>query len=262
VLAANLAIADIAERLRAAGCVFAEDEAVLLAEAAQAGNGDINQLVARRVAGEPLEYILGWAEFCGLRIAVEPGVFVPRRRSRRLVKEALRAAPASGPAVVVDLCCGSGAIGAAIAARRPDLDVHVCDLDPAAVHCARRNLPAERVYQGDLYDALPATLRGAVDLLVVNAPYVPTGEIGLMPREARDFEALLALDGGADGLDIQRRVAAGAPTWLRRGGALLLETSGRQAAGTQAAMAGAGLSVRLMGPRRSRMTVAIGRLDA
>jgi release factor glutamine methyltransferase len=142
--------------------------------------------------------------------------------------------------VVVDLCCGTGAIGAAIAAAVPGAEVHAADVDPAAVACARRNVPV--VHQGDLYAALPDHLRGRVDLLVVNAPYVPTAAIATMPPEARDHEPRVALDGGVDGLDVQRRVAADAPAWLRPGGALLIETGADQAPRTAALFAAAGLT--------------------
>ncbi|WP_138733003.1 putative protein N(5)-glutamine methyltransferase [Modestobacter excelsi] len=231
--------ATVVARLRAAGCVFAEDEAALLLEA----GGDLDALVARRVAGEPLEQVLGWAEFCGLRFAVAPGVFVPRQRTRLLVQEAV--ALARPGAVVLDLCCGTGAVGVAVAAAVGSVDLHAADVDPAAVSCARRN-GAGSVYEGDLYDPLPAALRGRVDVLVANAPYVPTGEIALMPPEARDHEARAALDGGDDGLDVQRRVVAGAPDWLAPGGALLIETSRGQAAGTLAAVRAAGLTGRVV----------------
>ncbi len=224
-------------RLRAAGCVFAEDEARLL----RAGAGtaaELETLVARRVAGAPLEALLGWAEFCGLRIAVDPGVFVPRQRTAFLVAQAVRRARPG--AIVVDLCCGTGAVGAAVAAAVPGVKVYAADVDPTAVACARRNLP--HVYQGDLYAALPDRLRGRVDLLVVNAPYVPTAAIATMPPEARDYEPRVALDGGADGLDVQRRIAADAPAWLRPGGALLIETGADQAPHTAALFAAAGLT--------------------
>jgi release factor glutamine methyltransferase len=239
-------------RLRTAGCVFAEDEAALLL----AADGDLEALVERRVAGEPLEQVLGWAEFCGLHVVVEPGVFVPRQRTRLLVREGVALA---GPgSVVLDLCCGTGAVGAAIAAAVPGVELHAADVDPAAVRCARRNVPGP-VYAGDLYDALPGALRGRVDLLVANAPYVPTGAIALMPPEARDHEARAALDGGADGLDVQRRVAAGAPSWLAPGGWLLIETSGAQAPATTAAMAGAGLVARVVEDEELAGTVVVGR---
>jgi release factor glutamine methyltransferase len=240
-------------RLRAAGCVFAEDEAALLLEA----GGDLDALVERRVAGEPLEQVLGWAEFCGLRFAVEPGVFVPRQRSRLLVREAVRRAAARS--VVLDLCCGTGAVGAAVADAVPGVELHAADVDPAAVRCARRNVPGT-VYGGDLYAALPGQLRGRVDVLVCNAPYVPTEAIALMPPEARDHELRAALDGGADGVDVQRRVAAGAPEWLAPGGWLLVETSDRQAPVTLAAFAAAGLRAEVVADEELAATIVVGQL--
>jgi release factor glutamine methyltransferase len=232
---------DLVARLRAAGCVFAEEEAALISAAAPAGE-QREGLLERRLAGEPLEQVLGWAEFHGMRITVAPGVFVPRRRSAVLVDIAVAAVRArTPPTVVVDLCCGTGAIGLAIAHEVPGVELHAADLDPAAVACARRNLSPDQVHEGDLYDALPDHLRERVDVLVANAPYVPTDEIPLMPPEARDHEHHLALDGGPDGLDVHRRIAAGAPRWLAPGGSLVIETSSRQAPRTAEACAAAGL---------------------
>jgi release factor glutamine methyltransferase len=223
-------------RLRAAGCVFAEQEAALLAEAAS--GPALESLVARRAAGVPLEHLLGWVAFHGLRVAITPGVFVPRRRTGLLVDLAVR----TRPGVVVDLCCGSGAIGAAVQREVTDAEVWATDVDPVAVACARRNLPPDRVVLGDLYDALPPALRGRVDVVVANAPYVPTDAIATMPPEARDHEPRVALDGGGDGVGLHRQVAAGARTWLRPGGHLLVETSRAQAPLTVAACTGAGLA--------------------
>jgi release factor glutamine methyltransferase len=258
----------IVARLRAAGCVFAEDEAVVLTEAAQA-NADaareLDRLVARRVAGEPLEQVVGWAEFAGLRILVEPGVFVPRRRTELLAAEAARLARAAARAdhvpVVVDLCCGAGAIGAAVADGAGPIELAAADLDPAAVRAARRNLEplGARVAEGDLFDALPDDLRGRIDVLAVNAPYVPTDEIAMMPPEARDHEARIALDGGVDGLDVHRRVAASAREWLAPGGHLLIETSRRQAPTTAALAAAAGLDARIVRDEEIAGTVVIAR---
>ncbi|MET7321798.1 putative protein N(5)-glutamine methyltransferase [Streptomyces sp. NPDC005549] len=230
--------------LRAAGCVFAEDEAALLLSAARTA-AELTALVDRRVTGLPLELVLGWAEFRGLRVAVAPGVFVPRRRTEFLVSQALAHAPHAH--VVVDLCCGSGAVGAALAAALDRPEVHAADVDPAAVRCARGNLAdaGGRVYTGDLFDALPDALRGRVDILAANVPYVPTDEVALLPAEARDHEPLVALDGGTDGLDVLRRVAAAAPGWLAPGGCLLAETSERQAPDAVAAFTRAGLTTRL-----------------
>ncbi|MEU6452671.1 putative protein N(5)-glutamine methyltransferase [Streptomyces sp. NPDC046979] len=231
--------------LRTAGCVFAEDEAALLMSAARDA-GELAALIDRRVSGLPLELVLGWAEFRGLRVAVAPGVFVPRRRTEFLVDEALAHAPHAS--VVVDLCCGSGAVGAALAAALDRPEVHAADVDPAAVRCARGNLAdaGGRVYAGDLFDALPETLRGRVDILAANVPYVPTAEVALLPAEARDHEPLVALDGGADGLDVLRRVAAEAPRWLAPGGCLLVETSEAQAPAAVAAFTRAGMTTRVL----------------
>jgi release factor glutamine methyltransferase len=249
---------DLVVRLRAAGCVFAEDEARLLLESVDGGR-DLDELVERRIAGEPLEQLLGWVEFCGLRLAVAPGVFVPRSRTALLVREALAALPEPGTGgAVVDLCCGCGAVGAALLAARPDLDLHAADIDPAAVRCARRNLPPDRVHEGDLYAALPGRLRGRVDVLVANAPYVPTDAIALMPPEARDHEHRVALDGGADGLDVQRGVIAGAPDWLAPGGRVLVETSRGQAGRTVALMEAAGLAADVVRDDDVDGTVAVG----
>jgi release factor glutamine methyltransferase len=246
----------IVTRLRAAGCVFAEDEARLLMSAARTP-AELDAMVGQRAAGLPLEQVLGWAEFCGLRITVAPGVFVPRRRTEFLVRQA--AALARPGAVIVDLCCGAGAIGAALAAAVEEAEVHAADIDPAAVRCARQNLPGGRVYQGDLYAPLPAGLRGRIAILAANVPYVPSEEIGFLPPEARAHEPRAALDGGADGLGVLRRVAAGAAGWLAPGGYLLSETSERQASLAEAALAAAGLTARVARSADLEATVVIGR---
>ena len=227
-------------RLRAAGCVFAEDEAAVLVEAATSP-AELAQMLQRRVAGHPLEHVVGWVEFAGRRVVVDEGVFVPRRRSELLVREAVaHLARAARPArtvpptrrapVVVDLCCGCGAIGMAIATAVPGIDLLAADLDGVAVRCAARNVAAVggTAVQGDLFEALPVRLRGRVDVLVANAPYVPTGAIALMPPEARDHEPVAALDGGPDGTDILCRVIAGAPPWLAPGGLVLVEVGRTQ----------------------------------
>ena len=309
----------IVARLRAAGCVFAEDEARLLVSAAGTP-AELDAMVDRRVAGLPIEHVVGWAEFCGLRIAVDPGVFVPRRRTEFLVREAAAlarqaSAPATlarhasapgtqatsatgqatspagpagrgasaagqgvsaaagstsavgqdpfgfGPAtVVVDLCCGSGAVGVALAAALGRVELHAADLDPAAVRCARRNVGAAggQVYEGDLFEPLPAALRGRVDVLAANVPYVPAEEVALLPPEARMHEPRVALDGGEDGLDVLRRVAAEAPRWLAPGGCMLTETSERQAALAAEAVGSHGLIPRIARSADLNATVIIG----
>jgi len=257
--AARLDESAVVARLRAAGCVFAEDEARLLMDAAATPAG-IAALVDRRVAGFPLEHVLGWVEFCGLRIAVDPGVFVPRRRTEVLVREAV--ALARPGAVVVDLCCGSGALGVALASAVAAVELHAADLDPAAVACAARNVAAVggHVYAGDLFDALPPSLRSRIDLLLANVPYVPSGGIGSMPREAREHEPRGALDGGRDGLDVARRVAAEAPAWLSARGSLLFEVGESQAPAAVDVVARSGLRARVVTDEDLGATVVVGTL--
>ena len=164
-------------------------------------------------------------------------------------------------AIVVDLCCGAGAIGAALAAAVEHAEVHAVDLDPAAVRCARRNVPGQ-IYEGDLYQPLPARLRGQVSIVAANVPYVPTSEIAFLPPEARAHEPRVALDGGPDGLDVLRRVAAGAPDWLAPGGHLLIETSERQAWVAAAAFKASGLIPRVATSADLSATVLIGTLES
>ena len=287
---------ELVARLRAAGCVFAEDEAELLQETAT-DRQHLRAMVDRRVAGEPLEYVLGWAEFAGLRVEVDRGVFRPRPRTEYLVEHAVsllhgasaRSAPlpalpeeAPSPAtgqrvdgvasegagrsdrpavVVVDLCCGTGALGLALATRLALVELHASDLDPVAVACARRNVErvGGRVYEGDLFTALPDRLRGRVDVLLANVPYVPTSALDLMPAEARLHEPAGALDGGLDGLDMLRRVAAEAPHWLARGGYLLSEVSVAQAQTAAEVLGSAGLESTVVTSEEYDATVVVGR---
>jgi release factor glutamine methyltransferase len=256
-------LAGIIATLRNGGCVFAEDEALILATAAL-NPADLDTMAARRAGGVPLEHVVGWAEFCGLRITVDRGVFVPRRRSEFLVREAAAAGrrlQGSGSrSVVVDLCCGSGAVGLALAAALGGAELHAVDIDPAAVACARRNIgDGGRVYAGDLYEPLPPDLQGRVDLIVANAPYVPTAHIPLLPAEARLHEPRAALDGGRDGVEVHRRVAAQAPQWLSLPGVLLIETSEQQAPLTAAAVAAAGLTATVVTDEDWAAAAVIGR---
>ena len=283
--------------LRAAGCVFAEEEALLLMQHA-ASPCDLAESVERRVAGSPLEYILRWVGFAGERIGIGPGVFVPRRRTELLVQLAAQllsagdtiastaaggSAPGtSGPRastpemgadpaastggvftgdIVVDLCCGSGAVAVVLARRLPGIEIHAADIDPTAVRCARRNLSSlgAHVHEGDLFRALPPDLKGQIRVLTVNAPYVPTEAIRTMPPEARLHEPLASLDGGTDGLDVHRRIAAEAGEWIAPGGWVLIETSERQASGTAALLAGAGLAVQTVHDGDLDGTVVLGR---
>jgi release factor glutamine methyltransferase len=246
----------LVERLRASGCVFAEDEAALIVETARDA-AEVAAMVDQRVAGLPLEYVVGWASFRGLRIAVDPGVFIPRRRTEFLVSAAISVTTPG--AVVVDLGCGSGALGAAIAAERK-VSLYAADIELAAVRCARRNLVPYRgsVYQGDLFAALPDHLRGEIDVLLANVPYVPTNEIRLLPPEARLYEPHVTLDGGPDGLTTLRRVTAAAPEWLAPDGHLFVEMSEHQAPLARAAMTEHGLTAEVIADDDLGATVVHG----
>ena len=250
----------VVARLRAAGCVWAEDEARLLTAAATDGAA-LEALVARRVAGEPLETVLGWVDFLGRRLVVASGVFVPRRRTELLARTTLgEVAARPGVPVVVEMCCGVAPVAASIG-DRAGIELHAADIDATALGCAGSNAPTAALHLGDLYDALPARLRGRVDVLAANAPYVPTARIADMPPEARDHEPRAALDGGADGVDLHRRIAGGAPDWLAPGGVLLVETSPGQAALTTAAMEAAGLTTSVEVDPGIGGCVAVGRVS-
>lgn len=221
----------------------------------------LSELLGRRVTGIPLEQLLGWAEFAGLRVGVEPGVFVPRRRTELLAELAIAAC--SPDAVIVDMCCGSGAIGAAVLAAVPTARLWASDVTAASVRCARRNLgDRATVVQGDLFAALPGTLRGGIDILAVNAPYVPSASIARMPPEARLHEPHSALDGGLDGLDVHRRVAADAGTWLRSGATLLIEASAEQAPASAALFEAEGFATLIASDDSRDATVVVARRSA
>jgi release factor glutamine methyltransferase len=200
----------VVDRLRAAGCVFAEDEARLL--------GDDEELIARRIAGERLEHVLGWTEFCGLRIEVDAGVFIPRPQTEELAE----AAAALHPQIALDLFAGTGAIACVVKARNPRARVVAGELDPQALECARRNgnRYGVEVVASDVDAGVPADLHGHVDVITANVPYVPTAELPFVPH---DGEPAGTLDGGADGDLWVRRVVACAPRWLRPGGVVLFE---------------------------------------
>jgi release factor glutamine methyltransferase len=254
------AYADAVTQLRAAGCVFAEDEATALVGAAD-DEAALATLVRRRSVGEPLEQVVGYADFGGVRIRLRPGVFVPRVRSELLVRLAADAARRREQPLIVDLCCGSGALGVAVAHVVPDAIVHAADLDPVAVACARDNLAdlGGHAYEGDLFEALPPSLRGRVDVLLANVPYVPTGHLPLLPAEARLHEPPMALDGGDDGLDVFRLVAAAAPQWLTPGGVLLSEATEAQAPAATGALRAAGLWPEVAEDDDLGATVVLGR---
>jgi release factor glutamine methyltransferase len=248
---------DLVCRLREAGCVFAEDESKLLLSSARSP-AELDAMVQRRVAGEPLEYIVGWVDFCGLKVSIDPGVFIPRQRSEMLVRESARRARPG--AVILDLCCGSGALGLATAVAIGKIELHASDISADAVQCAKRNLDTVggHVYQGDLFRPLPASLRGRVNVLIANVPYVPSEAISLMPREARNYEPRLTLDGGRDGLEVLRRLAAEATSWLAPAGHLLIEVHESQIEHATAAFRGGGLAAETITCVELDTTIIVG----
>jgi release factor glutamine methyltransferase len=230
--------------LAAAGCVSAAAEASWLLEEAPDPEA-LRAMVARRAAGEPLQYVIGWAPFGRLRLAVGPGVFVPRPETEGLAdRAAIRLRATAAPRVAVDLCTGSGAIACFLAAEVPGARVLATELDPGALAWARPN--AERygveLLAGDLDGPLPPELAGRLDVLCANVPYVPSGAIATMPTDVRDHEPRLALDGGPDGLDVLRRLVARAGHWLAPGGRLFCEIGEDQAETATALLTAAGLA--------------------
>jgi len=215
----------LADRLAAAGFLSAREEAEELEARAGGDNRLLEELVERRLSGEPLAWLVGTAAFCGLRVRVDPGVYVPRPHTDALALRAVERLPAQGTAV--DLCTGSGAVAAVLVDRRPAATVIATDVDERAVACARSNGVDAR--RGDLFDPLPAALRGRVDVVTAVVPYVPTAALAWLQRDTFAHESALAYDGGPDGTAILRRALEGGRAVLRPGGALLLELGGGQA---------------------------------
>jgi len=218
-------ITELAEQLSRAGFIAAEEEARELVARAAGDSELLDSLVARRLTGEPLAWIIGKVSFCGIEIRIDPGVYVPRWQSEPLARRAADHLPATG--VAIDLCTGSGVIARTLATDRPGARVVASDIDERAVACAAAN--GVEVYRGDLFDPLPRDLEGRVDVVVGVVPYVPSHELPLLQRDTFAFESPLAYDGGPDGTQILRRVLRESPRLLRRGGGLLLELGGTQA---------------------------------
>lgn len=220
-------------RLAEAGCVAAPEEAAELW--ATGAEGDrLDALVRRREHGEPLAWITGSAAFGGRRLVVVPGVFVPRPHTVELAERAAAALRPDGTAV--DLCTGSGAIAAHLRSSHPFATVVGLDLDPTAAACARCNGVPSVVADLDV------PLRtGCADVVTAVAPYVPTAALAVLPRDVTGHEPRLALDGGADGLEVVARVVAAATQLLGPGGHLLVEVGGDQGDATAALVAAAGL---------------------
>lgn len=200
-----------------------------------------DQLVARRCAGEPLQYVLGRWAFRSLELVVDRSVLIPRPETELVAGLAIDAARVAEAkhgerALAVDLGTGSGAIALSLAAEVPGLRVLAADVSEDALRVARANLAGiggvaarrVRMHHGSWFDALPQEVRGAIDVLVSNPPYVGDDEREQMPREVLDWEPHLALFGGHDGTDALRQLITGSPAWLRPGGTLVLELAPRQ----------------------------------
>ncbi|HEX6130770.1 MAG TPA: HemK/PrmC family methyltransferase [Actinomycetota bacterium] len=186
-------------------------------------------LVDRRVDGEPIPYIKGFTEFRGLELRVTPGVFVPRDSSEFLAEQAVRRLRSRRDPVHVDLATGLGTIALAVANEVPGARVYGADLSEEAVRLARRNARRlgvrARFVAGDLFDPLPRSLRGSVDVITIHPPYVAVEELDDLPDEIRAWEPEHTLtDRSADGLGIVGRTVREAPAWLRPTGWLLMET--------------------------------------
>lgn len=214
----------------------------------EAAGGRFRALVARRADHEPLQHLLGYEDFRGLRLRVTPDVLIPRPETEGLVEwalELLNASSSNGSPLLADIGTGSGAIACALAAACPDARVVATDISPAALAVAEGNVRAlglggrVRVIAGDLLRPLAAE-PAALNMIVANAPYLPSGILPSLPREVFAFEPRQALDGGPDGMEVIRRLLTAAPAALRPGGRLVLEIGEEQAAPLAAVMTAAG----------------------
>jgi release factor glutamine methyltransferase len=227
----------VVDRLVAAGCVAADEEARELVAAAP-DEATLEDWLSRREAGEPLAWITGSLDFCGRALRVDPGVYVPRAQTEELAhRAAVLLGTTPGPRAV-DLCTGAGAVAAHLRHAVPGAAVVGVDIDPAAVACARRNgVPA---VVGDL--GRPPLRAGIADLVTAVPPYVPSGGLAVLPADVQRYEPRRALDGGPDGLDLVRGVVAAAATLLRAGGRLVIELGGDQDEALRPALAAAGFA--------------------
>jgi release factor glutamine methyltransferase len=231
-------VSRVARALAEGGFVAPDAEADALLAASAEGAGPIDELLARRLDGEPLAWITGWVRFCDLRVHVDPGVFVPRPHTEPLAGRAVELLPAEG--IAVDLCTGSGAVAAVLRSARPRATVVATDVDPVAVACARRN--GVHALVGDLDEPLPPSVRERVDVVTAVVPYVPSEELHLLQRDVLAHEPRRALDGGRGGTALLLRAVDAAARLLRPGGTVLLELGGDQAAEVATAMSDAGFT--------------------
>ena len=197
------------------------------------------ELVTRRVSGEPLAWIIGEIDFCGVRVLVHPGVYVPRWQSEQLVRRGAEHLREGG--IAVDLCTGSGAIALALSVLAPRTEVLASEIDPVALDCARAN--GVTVFEGDLDAGIPRRYAGTVDLVIGVVPYVPSAELRLLPRDVVDYEPRLALEGGERGIEVLERALEAAGRLLRRGGLALFELGGDEGDAMAAQLGATGFSL-------------------
>jgi len=199
--------------------------------------------IERRAAGEPLQYVTGEMPFRHLVLRVEPGVFIPRPETEVLVDVVIETIKSLEDPLVMDLCTGSGAVATCVAYEVPSARVVSSDVSGPAVEAARRNAlyagvdDRVQVLQGSLFEPVSRELLGTVDTVVSNPPYIPTEAVRSLPEEILAYEPMAALDGGADGLDVARVIAAEAYQWLKPGGMLAMEVDETRAQAMAAEMA-------------------------
>lgn len=215
----------LSELLAKSGFIAPDEEAEELLACARSDPERLRSLVARRLTGEPLAWISGAVTFCGIRVNVDPGVYVPRPHTEQLAERAAECLPPEGTAI--DLCTGSGAVAKVMMSKRPRARVLASDIDERAVACAAGN--GVEVHHGDLLAPFLSEFEGRVDVVIGSPPYVPTSDLGLLQRDTFAFESALAYDGGPDGTTFLRRAIADASRLLCTGGTLLLELGGGQA---------------------------------
>lgn len=228
-------------------------------EAVAAGDqADLEQLVSRRAGGEPLQYIEGWAAFGPIEVMVDSRVLVPRPETEGIYDLAVRMV--RNPEVIVDLCTGSGALALALKHAFPGATVFATDISEDAIEVARENRHRTGLdiflVVGDLFDPLPASLLGDVDLLVANPPYVSRAEFERLPEDVKR-EPKIALVSGTSGLEHIERIGASAVDWLRPGGVVICEIGERQGVSASTSFVGLPAVVRQDLAGRDRYVVAV-----
>jgi release factor glutamine methyltransferase len=189
----------------------------------------VTGMVGRRVSGEPIQYILGYREFMGLTMVVEPGVLIPRQDTEILVEQVIQRINPEKNVQILEWCTGSGCIAVSLAVLCKNATVTACDINDKAIALAQKNImqhqATERVtiIKSDLLESKWLGITQTYDIICANPPYIPAREIEALDRQIKAYEPLLALDGGEDGLDFYKQLAKNGPQYLKSGGILALE---------------------------------------